>query len=173
MDEDYKARLVEIYRENYSRYIRYAERMLLAHTGSTDQAEDLVHQAFLRAVEKEEQSKDHPEEWIRVTIKLYCQNYFKKYSVRKPILEEYQKQQTDAIPSFDSTSDVLMALKQELSKQDYQIVDGVAVNGKSVEEVSKETGLSPNCIYVRIYRIRKNLKKIFFLFVILCLFREV
>ena len=102
-----------------------------------------------------------------------ARNGFKKYSVRKPILEEYQKQQADAIHSFDSTSDVLMALKQELSEQDYQIIDGVAVNGKSVEEVSKETGLSPNCIYVRIYRIRKNLKKIFFLFVIFCLFREV
>ena len=129
MDEDYKARLAEIYRENYSRYIRYAERMLLAHTGSTDQAEDLVHQAFLRAVEKEEQSKNHPEEWIRVTIKLYCQNYFKKYGKAKTALKEKQIQLDETMAEIEYLESVYSFAETAGSVEEVDLLRAELIEG--------------------------------------------
>ena len=55
MDEGYKRKLEQIYKENYKTYLSYAKKKLMIYTGNVDGAEDLVHQAFLKAVEKNNQ----------------------------------------------------------------------------------------------------------------------
>ncbi|MBR4538482.1 MAG: sigma-70 family RNA polymerase sigma factor [Clostridia bacterium] len=167
MEEDYKRRLEEVYRTYYPQYIRYAEHMLYTRTGSKDQAEDFVHQAFLRAVEKEEKSKLHPEQWIMVTLRFCLLNHFKKYSTRLPILKKLHDKQDTSEPSFAPSSDTLIALQQELPYEDYKLIYDYTVRGKTVQELSAETGIDPSYIYVRIHRIRKIAEKIFFVFVVI------
>ena len=174
MTEGYKNTLETIYRSHYDRYIRYAEYIMYTYTGVIDKAEDIVHQAFLLALGKEKQSSKNPESWLMVTIKYICMNQLKQYRVRQPILKSLYDQQPQETSSFTSTSDALIALEQELPIDDYKILYDYTVNGKSVDELSKETGMTPNNLRVRIYRIRKAARKIIFsLLVIFTLFQEI
>ena len=169
-----KSALEEVYRSCYPRCIRYAESVLYTYTGKTDGAEDLVQQAFVQAMEKWEQCGKSPEGWLMKTIRNKCMNYLKQYRVRQPILKSLYDQQPLEMPSFSSSSDVLLALEQELPQNDYKILYDFAVNGKSIDEISKETGLTPNNLHVRIYRIRKAARKIIFsLLVIFTILREI
>lgn len=158
MDDAYKRRLEEIYKSHYDRYIRYAAYLL----HNSNQAEDMVHEAFLLAVAHEDKSKDHPEAWIMKALKNVCMNRIKKYAVRKPKLDDFMENQPTAEPSFDVTSDTMIALKQELSPEDYGLLDQYCFQHKTVQEISDATGLSPNHIHVRIYRIRKMIIQLFF-----------
>lgn len=167
MEEDYKRRLEEVYRTHYPQYIRYAEHMLYTRTGSKDQAEDFVHQAFLRAVEKEEKSGLCLEKWIMVALRFCLLNHFKQYSTRQPILKELREKQETSETSFAPSSDILIALQQELPADDYKLIYDYTVQGKTVNELSEETGIEPSYIYVRIHRIRKIAEKIIFVFVVI------
>ena len=53
MNDAYKRQLEEIYKSNYERHIRYATFLL----HNSNLAEDMVHKAFLLAIENEEKSK--------------------------------------------------------------------------------------------------------------------
>lgn len=164
MDEDHKRKLEEVYKENYKTYLSYAKRKLMAYTGSVDGAEDLVHQAFLKAVEKDDQDQDHLEKWIMVTLKNIIMNHFSKYNARVKKIEEIQPK--ESVPSFSDEIDDLVALKQELKDKDYEILYLFAVKKKTVDEISERTGLTPGNIYVRLYRIRKNIEKVLFLLLV-------
>lgn len=164
MDEDHKRKLEEVYKENYKTYLSYAKRKLMAYTGSVDGAEDLVHQAFLKAVEKDDQIQDHLEKWIMVTLKNIIMNHFSKYNARVKKMGEIQPK--ESVPSFSDEIDDLVALKQELKDKDYEILYLFAVKKKTVDEISERTGLTPGNIYVRLYRIRKNIEKVLFLLLV-------
>ena len=164
MDEDHKRKLEEVYKENYKTYLSYAKRKLMAYTGSVDGAEDLVHQAFLKAVEKDDQIQDHLEKWIMVTLKNIIMNHFSKYNARVKKMGEIQPVESE--PSFSDEIDDLVALKQELKDKDYEILYLFAVKRKTVDEISEGTGLTPGNIYVRLYRIRKNIEKVLFLLLV-------
>ena len=97
MDDAYKRQLEEIYKSHYDRYIRYATYLL----HNSNQAEDMVHEAFLLAVAHEDKSKEHPEAWIMKTLKNVCMNHIKKYAVRKPKLDDFIENQPTSEPSFD------------------------------------------------------------------------
>ena len=171
MDEDFKQKLEAVYRENYKTYLRYTERKLMAYTGGTDGAEDLVHLAFLKAVEKESRGHVCLEGWIMVTLKNTIMNHFDKYKTQM----KKSVQPVESIPSFSDEIDDLVALKQELTEKDYEILYQFAVKKKKVEEISERTGLTPGNIYVRLYRIRKIAETIIFLFLLVrkCLPRQI
>ena len=174
MSEGYKSTLETIYRSHYDRYIRYTEYIMYTYTGVIDKAEDIVHQAFLLALEKEKQSSKNPESWLMVTIKYICMNHLKQYRVRQPILESLYNGQPKEAASCSSSVDILLSLEQELPPDDYKILYDYTLNGKSVDELSKETGMTPNNLRVRIYRIREAARKIIFsLLVIFTLFQEI
>ena len=158
MDDAYKRRIEEIYKSHYDRYIRYAAYLL----HNSNQAEDMVHEAFLLAVAHEDKCRDHPEAWIMKALKNVCMNRIRQYAVRKPKLDDFMENQPTTEPSFDVTSDTMIALKQELSEEDYGLLDQYCFQHKTVQEISDATGLSPNHIHVRIYRIRKTIIQLFF-----------
>ena len=165
MDEGYKRKLEQIYKENYRTYLSYAKKKLMTYTGSVDGAEDLVHQAFLKAVEKDNQIiQDHLNGWIMVTLKNIIMNHLSKYNTRTKKVGEIQPIESE--PTFADEIDDLVALKQELKENDYEILYLFAVKKKTVEEISEKTGLTPGNIYVRLYRIRKNVEKILFLLLV-------
>ncbi|MBR3016509.1 MAG: sigma-70 family RNA polymerase sigma factor [Clostridia bacterium] len=164
MDEDHKRKLEEVYRENYKTYLSYAKRKLMAYTGSVDGAEDLVHQAFLKAVENDDQIQDHLEKWLMVTLKNIIMNHFSKYNTRVKKMKEIQPIESE--PSFSDEIDDLETLKQELKDKDYEIVYLFAVKKKTVDEISEKIGLTPGNIYVRLYRIRKKIENVLFLLLV-------
>lgn len=164
MNEGYKRKLEQIYKENYKTYLSYAKKKLMIYTGNVDGAEDLVHQAFLKAVEKNNQIQDHLEGWIMVTLKNIIMNHLSKYNTRAKKVGEIQPIESE--PTFADEIDDLVALKQELKEKDYEILYLFAVKRKTVDEISEKTGLTPGNIYVRLYRIRKNVEKILFLLLV-------
>ena len=164
MDEDHKRKLEEVYRENYKTYLSYAKRKLMAYTGSVDGAEDLVHQAFLKAVENDDQIQDHLEKWLMVTLKNIIMNHFSKYNTRVKKMKEIQPIESE--PSFSDEIDDLETLKHELKDKDYEIVYLFAVKKKTVDEISEKIGLTPGNIYVRLYRIRKKIENVLFLLLV-------
>ena len=102
-----------------------------------------------------------------VTLRFCLLNHFKKYSTRLPILKKLHDKQDTSEPSFAPSSDTLIALQQELPYEDYKMIYDYTVRGKTVQELSAETGIDPSYIYVRIHRIRKIAEKIFFVFVVI------
>ena len=172
MSEEFKQRLERVYIENYNMYYRLAVRLLRMYTGETDHARDVVQDAFETALEKPEQSRMNMEKWLSNTIKYLCRNYSRTYHGRKEKLANIIRSQVMAAKAqnFEAEIDLKASLKQELSEKDYQLIWKYSVEHRSIEDIARETGMTPNAIRVRICRIKKIIFQIICcLIVIICL----
>ena len=95
-------------------------------------------------------------------------------AIRTAYADNFIENQPVSVPSFDVNSDTMLTLQQELNAQDYDLLDQYCFQHKTVQEISEETGLTPNHIHVRLFRIRNEIRKIIFpLFVILLFSQEI
>ena len=112
------------------------------------------------------------EKWLSNTIKYLCRNYSRTYHGRKEKMANIIRSQVMAAKAqnFEAEIDLKASLEQELSEKDYQLIWKYSVEHRSIEDVARETGMTPNAIRVRICRIKKIISKIICcLIVIICL----
>lgn len=166
MDRDYRRILDQIYVANYDTYHRLAISLLRHYIKHTDYAEDIVHDAFVLAAEKAEQSCIYPEAWIAKTIRYLCLNYARTFYTRNekmPMVAQEIIRKESA--SIESEADFWATLEQHLPRKEYELMEAFYRKGLSVEEIAQATHTKPNTVRVNLYRIRKNIAEIFMLLV--------
>ena len=164
--------LETLHATHYATLLRLAQNRLRSLTGSTSEAEDVVQDVFLLAAEKDISKLENPLRWlIKATINMCLKRMDR-------VIREAEKEQrvtqikTDGntessvpIATFkdDDTQalEILLALEQTLSKDDWKLLQMYCLQSIPVEEISQQLGLSVNVLRVRIFRIRKNLDKNF------------
>ncbi len=174
MSEDFKERLERVYIENYNMYFRLAVRLLRMYTGETDHARDVVQEAFETALEKPEQSRLNMEKWLSNTIKNLCRNYSRTYHGRKEKMVSIIRAQVIAAKAqnFEAEVELKASLEQGLSEKDYLLIRKYCVERRSIEELARETGMTPNAIRVRICRIKKTISQIIISLIVIIALRQ-
>lgn len=176
MSEDFNEQLERVYVENYEMYCRLATRLMRKYTGQTDYAKDIVQNAFETAQLKPEKSSLNMEKWISKTIHNLCRNYTRTYHVHKEKMDGIIRKQITAAKAqnFEAEIDLKASLEQELFEKDYQLIWKYSVEHRPIDEIARETGMTPNAIRVRICRIKKTISQIICcLIVIICLRRYI
>ncbi|HTV19612.1 MAG TPA: sigma-70 family RNA polymerase sigma factor, partial [Polyangiaceae bacterium] len=123
---------------------------------SAGDAEDLLHSAFARALERADQLRDpqRAEAWVgRV--------------VENAVLDDLRRPSAPVMPSDEAISSPLegdgpscacvLAQVKHLRPADAELLQRVVVDGVPITHVAAELGLSPNAAMVRLHRARAAL----------------
>lgn len=171
--------LEQLYLENFSLLYRLACNQLNRYIGSATDAPDMVQDVFLLASSRWPMLKEHPNPvgWLIKATHLACMNHAEA-QYRQQTKESHYKDQvlqkqpkaygtlyTQAIEDETSAQDVLISLEQMLKPEDYEILKAYCIDKRSMEEITRRTGLSAVALRVRIHRIRQEITKIFILLV--------
>lgn len=162
--------LRELYNAYYKKVYRLAVNRLYTYTGSSAEAQDVVQEVFLLAAQKDIHNHPNPGGWLAVTTNYICMNYHKADESNKKKLHNAadnirdSKQQALHLATEDKTGnvDIKLTLEAALSPEDYRIIVGHYIYGRSLADIAEEMDISYVAIRVRIHRIRNQLKKYFF-----------
>ena len=135
--------LEELYRAQYVNVFKLVRYLLKQYP--VEDSHDIVQQVFLLAAEKDISGHVKPEGWLFVTARNLCKNHQKAH-VR-------QADETNAV-------DTMLTLRSTLPAEDYELIEEYCIKGTSLHDLSVKTGLSENCIRVRIHRIRERLRAV-------------
>jgi len=171
--------LEQLYDEHFAMLYRLACNQLNRYTGSATDAPDMVQDVFLLAANKWPMLKEHPNPvgWLIKATYLVCMNHaeaqyrqqHKANHYKDRVLQKQPKAYgtlyTEAVEDDTSAQDVLISLEQMLKPEDYEILKAYCIDKRSMEDITRETGLSAVALRVRIHRIRQEIAKIFILLV--------
>ena len=161
-----------MYEANYQRLYRLAANRPQLYVGHTNDVQDVLQEVFLKAVQKDVRNHPNVEGWLILATVNVCKNYVRVHTRRENRQQEYarsqqQKSERASLPSPEARkdltgiSDIKMTLRQNLSSEDYHILVQYCLERRSLEEIGREVHMSPNALRVRVFRIRKKLKKYF------------
>lgn len=164
--------LEKLHAAHYVTLLRLAQNRLFAMTGSSSEAEDVVQDVFVLAAEKDIQHLENPLRWLmKATVNLCHERTRRAYhetekgqrlvrakldhSADRSVLSfERQESETEAL-------ELLLALEQTLSPEDWNILRLYCLEKVPIDELSAKLNLPINTLRVRICRIRKKYQKIF------------
>ena len=159
-----KANDVSALEELVNRYRKAAENYAFGILHDSQLAEDAVMEAFSRIYAS--RAKYDPQNafytWLTVIVRRICIDQLRKMK-RGPIL-------TDKIPEIPDKSAESIFLEEqerknrihlvaELSEEDRRLLIGSALEERPIHELAEELGMSDGQVRVRLYRIRKRLRK--------------
>lgn len=141
----------------YRRYADMLYRIALSYTGRREDAEDAVHDVFIKYLEKPPIFADerHEEAWfIRVTINrsLDILRHQKRHSFA-PLDES-----TDKPDSPDGDASEILAAVNGLPPKYKSVILLHCLEGKSVENTAMALGISVSAVKMRLMRGREMLK---------------
>ncbi len=143
----------------YRKYADTLYRIALSHTGHRQDAEDAVHDVFLRFVEKAPVFADqkHEEAWfIRVTINR-CLDLLRR-NKRRGTLALDENIDRPAEPDEPEESETLEAVRR-LPPKYKDVILLHCLEEKSVEATAEILGISVSAVKMRLMRGREMLKK--------------
>lgn len=155
--------LKQLYDANYEMLYRLASNRLTASVGHSADVQDVLQEVFLMAFMKEIDRHPNPEGWLVITTVNICKNYIQSNArhTRKTgkcaVAMRDKKTQSDDETSF---ADIRVSIEQALTREEYALLMEYCEGGRTLEALAKDKGLSVNALRVRIFRIRKKLKKI-------------
>jgi RNA polymerase sigma-70 factor (ECF subfamily) len=170
--------LERLYNEQYINVYRLVRFLLQQYP--VEDTHDIVQQVFMLASEKNISRHEKPAAWLFVTARNLCKNY--RRTIRRQTEKEaiLRKQHLSTQPSgaMDSSVqdetdavDTMLTLRSVLSASDFELIAEYCIKGTDIKEISAKTGMSENCIRVRIHRIREQLKGIL-LILLIALFKR-
>lgn len=164
--------LEDLYNEYYDRLYKLACLKLIDSGASTEDAHDIVQDVFLLAIKKNIRKHPNPPAWLYKTATNYCMNYIRAHQRNyKKILKLESSQETFQSPEI-SDEDVMAVLESKLSAQDFWLMKSYCIDKIPLATISSKTGLSENAIYIRICRIRKQMKSLFLILFFLLSFQQ-
>ena len=149
-----RERFVRIYRANCQRMTRLAVQLL----GPGPQAEDAVHDAFLKLIQHYDELRDRQEAciagWLAVVVKNTALDMLRK-DRRETDLESALWE--PAIPADEGGFRALVALIRGMPEDYRRVLELRFVAEWSLAEIAGATGLTENTVKTRIFRGRKLL----------------
>lgn len=139
------------------------------------EALDLLQDTFCTAWEKRDVlfKAEAPEKWLYKVAVNKCSNYRRKMAVRwKAAGEAAQTMQPD-IHSPAEVQEVLEGLRQKLKPHEYELLEAIVLQGHSLQDVSKHTGVAANTLSVRLRRIKQKAREILIVIVIFLLCQDI
>lgn len=146
----------QLYLEMYSKLFDYAFSSLK----NESLAEEAVQDTFQIACQKPEKvcNSPNPQGWLVITLKNVISNTVKSRETSTRILTEYYKLRVREIQE-STDPEALDILYQDLTHmEEYQLVKGMAVDGKSYLELAKKRNISVEACRKRMQRAREFLQ---------------
>lgn len=153
---DADAAMEDLYKSSYLRLVRH----LYAMTGDLDEAQEVVQEAFVRAVAKAHTAlaADDPEAWIRTVARNLARTRFKRRTWMRRFLRGGRHPSTSAGPSPDRVA-VVAGMKQ-LSPPLRETVGLFYLADLSIEDISVMLKIPVGTVKARLSRGRTALAAI-------------
>lgn len=163
--------LGELHSAHYATLLRLAQTRLRHLTGNTDEAEDVVQDAFLIAAEKDISHLENPLAWLMKTTSNLClqrmdranRDTGKKQRFIQHKLDNSADRSVYAVERQESDADILLwvlLLEQTLSPAEWELMRKHCIEGVPLSQLAAELCVPVNRLKVKIHRIRKKLEEI-------------
>lgn len=151
------AQLVEIYEKEIITYCYYIIR-------NKEEAKDLAQEAFLKAflnLKSLRNEKDF-KYWLLRIARNSCFKKMRRMKIEKKLIEKEEKKTTSIIDELieDDRKNKIMNSLNKLNAKDKEIIILRDIQDFSYDEISKILKISMSSVKVRLFRARKNLKKL-------------
>lgn len=151
------AQLVEIYEKDIITYCYYIIR-------DEEEAKDLAQETFLKAFVnlKSLRNEEDFKYWLLRIARNSCFKKIKKTNIERKLISKEKEKTTSIVDEMlenERRNKIVNALNK-LDKKDKEIIILRDIQEFSYDEISKILKISMNLVKVRLFRARKNLKKI-------------
>jgi RNA polymerase sigma-70 factor (ECF subfamily) len=153
----------EIVRDELARSQERFLRYLRTKLGTDAAAEDVLHSAYVKAVESAEtlQSADSLVPWFRRILANEVADHFRR-AARESRAVTAAEREREAEPTAEPERNICRCVSAVLTtiKPEYAAaVAAVDVEGTSVEQLAQSSGITSNNASVRLHRARASLRK--------------
>ncbi|MGB9842996.1 MAG: RNA polymerase sigma factor [Caldisericia bacterium] len=151
------AQLVEIYEKEIITYCYYIIK-------DKEEAKDLAQEAFLKAFInlKSLRNEEDFKYWLLRIARNGCFKKLSRMKIEKKLISKEEEKSLSIVDELikDDRRKKIMNALNKLDKKDKEIIILRDIQDYSYDEISKILKISMNLVKVRLYRARKNLKKI-------------
>lgn len=157
MNSDLTLQLVD----NHRQFLAFLERRL----GDRALAEDILQDAFVKSLTKEEDARDETSSvaWFYRTLRNAVIDHYRRNSTRSRALELLAGELDGAVEPPPELHDAICGCVTRLAstlKPEYEAaLRRIDVDGAPVQDFAAEAGITPNNASVRVFRAREALRK--------------
>jgi RNA polymerase sigma factor (sigma-70 family) len=157
MNSDLTLRLVE----NHRQFLAFLERRLGDHA----LAEDILQDAFVKSLVKDEDARDETSSvaWFYRTLRNAVIDHHRRVGARSRALESFARELQDAVEPPPEVRDEICGCVSRLAstlKPEYEAaIRRIDVEGAPVQDFAVESGITANNASVRVFRAREALRK--------------
>ncbi|HEX6083875.1 MAG TPA: sigma-70 family RNA polymerase sigma factor [Thermoanaerobaculia bacterium] len=157
MNPDLTLQLVD----NHRQFLGFLERRL----GDRALAEDILQDAFVKSLQKEEDERDETSSvaWFYRMLRNAVIDHYRRTGTRSRALEVLARELADAVePPPELHGEICGCVTRLAStlKPEYEsAIRRIDVEGAPVQEFAAEAGITPNNASVRVFRAREALRK--------------
>lgn len=147
--------------ENHRQFLAFLERRV----GERALAEDILQDAFVKSIEKDEDVRDETSSvaWFFRTLRNAVIDHYRRAGSRSRALEAFARELEGASAPPPELSDAICGCVSRLAstlKPEYEAaLRRVDVEGVPVQAFASEAGITPNNASVRVFRAREALRK--------------
>lgn len=149
--------IADLYDEMYDLLLSYATSSLT----SISQAEEAIQDTFQIACQKVDDvsSSPNPQGWIYITLKNVVSNELKQRFRDTKIITDSLGDHIDRLGHATDQLDVDLLYGNVADTPEFKLIKAIALDGKSLLEISKELGISLDAVKKRAQRARTVLQK--------------
>ncbi|HEX6178886.1 MAG TPA: sigma-70 family RNA polymerase sigma factor [Thermoanaerobaculia bacterium] len=157
MNSDLTLQLVD----NHRQFLAFLERRL----GDRALAEDILQDAFVKSLQKEEDARDETSSvaWFYRTLRNAVIDHYRRSGARNRALESFARELEDAVEPPPEVHDEICGCVSRLAstlKPEYEAaIRRIDVEGAPVQDFAAEAGITANNASVRVFRAREALRK--------------
>ena len=157
MNPDLTLQLVD----NHRQFLAFLERRL----GDRALAEDILQDAFVKSLQKEEDARDEQSSvaWFYRTLRNAVIDHYRRSGARSRALESFARELEGASEPPPELHDAICGCVTRLAstlKPEYEsAIRRIDVEGAPVQDFAAEAGITPNNASVRVFRAREALRK--------------
>ena len=157
MTSSQRKNIAKLYEEMYHPLLSYALSVL----PSPSQAEEAVQDAFQIACQKADEtcSSPNPKGWLTNALKNVIGNELKQRMRDRKIIVDSLGAYIDNLGSQEDNIGVDILYSNVADTPEFKLIKAIALDGKSMLELSKELGISLDAVKKRAQRARTVLQK--------------
>ena len=147
--------------DNHRQFLAFLERRL----GDRALAEDILQDAFVKSLQKEDDARDETSSvaWFYRTLRNAVIDHYRRTGVKSRALESLARELESAVEPPPEIRDEICGCVSRLAstlKPEYEAaIRRIDVDGAAVQEFASEAGITPNNASVRVFRAREALRK--------------
>ncbi len=157
----------KFWERQYNKHIQKIIGVCYRYVNDRLTAEDLAHEAFLKAIEKADtyQAFGRFESWLTRIAVNQCIDYLRKRTDTIPINEEAvgdatcENEDESLLAGAEFTQSELVEIIGKLPERQRTVFELYAIDRRSHTEIAQMLGITPNNSKALLFRARNNLKK--------------